>query len=123
MRRRVSAILEFVGRAQLEMAAEREEWASFTGPGAAPSLPPTLSSSLDQQQQQILGDRASRVEGLVSSSTRDGASSSTSGGIGAGAGAGPRVDTVWQYGESPGGSVESMEKLTGALLRWESQYG
>jgi hypothetical protein len=93
MRKRVSAILEYIGRCQVEMAAEKDDWVRW------------------RQDEVDKAEEASNQEadcGKLGKAKTNGKHN---------------FDEVWSYGEGSGGSVELMEKLTNTLLQWESQYG
>lgn len=116
MRKRVSAILEYVARIQEEMTNERADWKAFLPPRPEPkSLLPdqeidedktmatTTSNDEKHEDEEADDDNNSGYE-LVDNKRR-------------------KDDWVWGYGFSEGGSVELIEELTGNLLRWESLYG
>ncbi|ORY83192.1 hypothetical protein BCR37DRAFT_298331 [Protomyces lactucae-debilis] len=97
MRKRVSAILEYIGRCQVEMAAEKDEWVRWR------------HVREDDTNAAETGDIAQSV------AKAERGKQATNGKL--------DMDEVWSYGEGNGGSVELMEKLTNTLLQWESQYG
>lgn len=102
MKRRVSAILEFISRMQVEMAVAGENSSTPTGNG-------------DRTQGLLLKSMVDQIDSAMPSTTSDGGYSA------------PATDgdtsTVHDKDFKELSSVEMMDVLTRHLLKWQQEYG
>lgn len=124
MRKRVSAILEYVARIQEEMTNERADWQAFLPPHhKQQSTFAAADQVIDHNGKTTPNGVGKQESNEEENDEDDDDDDDTNSGFELVDNKRRKDDWVWGYGFSEGGSVELIEELTSNLLRWESQYG